>query len=177
MIGTGRAAIFDREEQDSDVEDRPERLKRDKDPVIDEERMSEEEDRCGEPDEIRVNAEPGRAPLSKQMDNLRHIANKAERDASKPQELRGVQMHDEAARPRPHHRELAWAAGVFLSAGGALLPAARLDRLRRPRARESRRSALSQIKPLRDHFGDWPALDINFRAIEAYITKRREEKN
>jgi hypothetical protein len=29
---------------------------------------------------------------------------------------------------------------------------------------------------LRDHFGDWRALDINFRAIEAYITKRREEK-
>src|SRR5260370_30834900 len=105
MIGTGRAAIFDREEQDSDVEDRPERLKRDKDPVIDEERMSEEEDRCGEPDEIRVNAEPGRAPLSKQMDNLRHIANKAERDASKPQELRWGPLHGPAARPSPpHHR-------------------------------------------------------------------------
>ena len=29
---------------------------------------------------------------------------------------------------------------------------------------------------MRDHFGGWPALDINFRAIEAYITKRREEK-
>jgi integrase len=29
---------------------------------------------------------------------------------------------------------------------------------------------------VRDHFGDWRALDINFRAIEAYITKRREEK-
>jgi hypothetical protein len=37
-------------------------------------------------------------------------------------------------------------------------------------------SALSHIKPVRDHFGDWRALDINFRAIEAYITKRREEK-
>jgi hypothetical protein len=111
MIGTGRPAIFDREEQDSDVEDRPERLKRDKDPVIDEERMSEEEDRCGEPDEIRVNAEPGRAPLSKQMDNLRHIANKAERDASKPQELRGVQVHGEAARRCPRHSSLPMVIG------------------------------------------------------------------
>src|SRR5437667_8721840 len=123
MIGTGRAAIFDREEQDSDVEDRPERLKRDKDPVIDEERMSEEEDRCGEPDEIRVNAEPGRAPLSKQMDNLRHIANKAERDASKPQELRGVQVHGEAARRCPHHSSFPMVIGRSRSSlpfGGAM---------------------------------------------------------
>jgi len=37
-------------------------------------------------------------------------------------------------------------------------------------------SALSHIKPLRDHFGGWRALDINFRAIEAYITKRRGAK-
>ncbi len=37
-------------------------------------------------------------------------------------------------------------------------------------------SALSHIKPVRDQFGDWRALDINFRAIEAYITRRREEK-
>jgi integrase len=37
-------------------------------------------------------------------------------------------------------------------------------------------SALSHIKPVRDHFRDWRALDINFRAIEAYITKRRGEK-
>jgi integrase len=29
---------------------------------------------------------------------------------------------------------------------------------------------------VRDHFGDWRAPDINYRAIEAYITKRREEK-
>jgi hypothetical protein len=28
-------------------------------------------------------------------------------------------------------------------------------------------SALSHIKPVRDHFGDWRALGINFRAIEA----------
>ena len=62
MTGAGHPAIFHYEEQDSDVEDRPERLKHDKDPVIDEERMSEEEDRCAEPDEIRVNADPGRAP-------------------------------------------------------------------------------------------------------------------
>jgi hypothetical protein len=111
MIRTDRPAIFDCEEQDSEVEDRPERLKHDKDPVIDEERMREEEDRCGEPDEISVNAEPGRAPLSKQMDDLWHIANKAERDASKPQELRGVQMHDETARPRPHHRSFSTVIG------------------------------------------------------------------
>jgi len=37
-------------------------------------------------------------------------------------------------------------------------------------------SALSHIKPVRDYFGDWRAVEINFRAIEAYITKRREEK-
>jgi integrase len=37
-------------------------------------------------------------------------------------------------------------------------------------------SALSHLKPVRDHFGDWRALDINFRAIEAYINKRRDEK-
>ena len=37
-------------------------------------------------------------------------------------------------------------------------------------------SALSHIKPVRDHFGDWRALDINYRAIEKYIAKRREEK-
>jgi integrase len=37
-------------------------------------------------------------------------------------------------------------------------------------------SALSHIKPLRDHFGDWRAVDINYRAIEAYITKRREDE-
>ena len=36
-------------------------------------------------------------------------------------------------------------------------------------------SALSHIKPLRDHFGDWRAMEINYRAIEAYITKRRED--
>ena len=103
MIGTGRPAVFYCEEQDSDIEDRPERLKHDKDPVIDEERMSEEEGRCAEPDKISLNADPGRAPLSNQMDDLRHIANKAERDASKPQDLRGVEMHDEAARRGPHH--------------------------------------------------------------------------
>jgi integrase len=37
-------------------------------------------------------------------------------------------------------------------------------------------SALSHIKPLREHFGDWRAMDINFRAIEAYITKRQDDK-
>jgi integrase len=35
-------------------------------------------------------------------------------------------------------------------------------------------SVLSHLKPLREHFGDWRALEINFRAIEAYITTRRE---
>jgi hypothetical protein len=34
-------------------------------------------------------------------------------------------------------------------------------------------SVLSHLKPLREHFGDWRALEITFRAIEAYITKRR----
>lgn len=38
-------------------------------------------------------------------------------------------------------------------------------------------SALSHIKPLRDHFGDCGSVDINYRAIEAYITKRRENDN
>jgi integrase len=37
-------------------------------------------------------------------------------------------------------------------------------------------SALSHIKPVRDYFGDWRAIEISFRAIEAYITKRREHK-
>ena len=36
-------------------------------------------------------------------------------------------------------------------------------------------SVLSHLKPLREHFGDWRALDINFRAIEGYIAKRRED--
>jgi hypothetical protein len=34
---------------------------------------------------------------------------------------------------------------------------------------------LSHLKPVREHFGDWRALDINFRSIEAYITTRRED--
>ena len=37
-------------------------------------------------------------------------------------------------------------------------------------------SALSHIKPVRDHFGDWRAADINFRVIETYITKRRQDR-
>jgi integrase len=37
-------------------------------------------------------------------------------------------------------------------------------------------SVLSHLKPLRDHFGDWRALEINFRQIEAYISKRRAEE-
>jgi integrase len=36
-------------------------------------------------------------------------------------------------------------------------------------------SALPRIKPVRDYFGDWRAVDINYRAIEVYITKRRED--
>ena len=35
-------------------------------------------------------------------------------------------------------------------------------------------SVLSHLKPLREHFGDWRAVGINFRAIEAYITRRWE---
>ena len=37
-------------------------------------------------------------------------------------------------------------------------------------------SVLSHLKPLRDHFGDWRAVGITFRAIEAYITTRREDE-
>ena len=44
----------------------------------------------------------------------------------------------------------------------------------RVRRVKSLASVLSHLKPLRDHFGDWRAVSINFRAIEAYITKRRE---
>ncbi len=33
-------------------------------------------------------------------------------------------------------------------------------------------SVLSHLKPLRDHFGDWRAVEINFRAVEAYVTHR-----
>jgi hypothetical protein len=36
-------------------------------------------------------------------------------------------------------------------------------------------SVLSHLKPLRAHFGDWRAVGITFRAIEAYITKRRQD--
>ena len=36
-------------------------------------------------------------------------------------------------------------------------------------------SVLSHLKPLREHFGDWRAVGINFRAIETYITTRRED--
>ncbi len=44
----------------------------------------------------------------------------------------------------------------------------------RVRRVKSLASVLSHLKPLRDHFGDWRAASINFRAIETYITKRRE---
>src|SRR5437867_6193031 len=59
-----------------------------------------------------------------------------------------LRRHDggdrDGCRPRKaHHRELARDAGVFLFAGGPALPAARLGRLRGPRARESRRPARS----------------------------------
>ena len=37
-------------------------------------------------------------------------------------------------------------------------------------------SVLSHLKPLREHFGDWRAMDISFRAIETYITTRRENE-
>ena len=37
-------------------------------------------------------------------------------------------------------------------------------------------SVLSHLKPLREHFWDWRALEITFRAIEAYITTRRENE-
>jgi hypothetical protein len=115
MAGTGAPAILCREEQDSDVEDRPERLKHDKDPIVDEQRMSEEEDRGAEPDEIRLNADPRRAPLSDQMDDLRHIANKAQHEASNPQEVRSMEMRHEAARPRPHHDSFSTVIGSSVS--------------------------------------------------------------
>ena len=37
-------------------------------------------------------------------------------------------------------------------------------------------SVLSHLKPLREHFGDWRAMDITFRVIEACITTRREDE-
>ena len=37
-------------------------------------------------------------------------------------------------------------------------------------------SVLSHLKPLRDHFGDWRALEITFRSIETYITRRRADE-
>ena len=37
-------------------------------------------------------------------------------------------------------------------------------------------SVLSHLKPLREHFGDWRALEITFRAIETYITGRRADE-
>ena len=49
----------------------------------------------------------------------------------------------------------------------------------RPEAKvKSLGSALSHIKPVRDHFGNWRALDINFRAIEAPFgqDRRRDQQ-
>jgi integrase len=46
----------------------------------------------------------------------------------------------------------------------------------RVRRVKSLASVLSHLKPLRDHFGDWRAMDITFRAIETYITTRREDE-
>ena len=37
-------------------------------------------------------------------------------------------------------------------------------------------SVLSHLKPVRDHFGDWRAVGITFRAIEAYITTHRQDE-
>ncbi len=93
MKGTGSPAILRCEEHDDEVEDRPERLKHDEDPVIDHECMSEVEGRCAEPDQICLYADAGRALLSNQMDDLGQIANKAKRDPSEAQELRGEEKH------------------------------------------------------------------------------------
>jgi integrase len=46
----------------------------------------------------------------------------------------------------------------------------------RVRRVKSLASVLSHLKPLREHFGDWRALEITFRAIETYITTRREDE-
>jgi hypothetical protein len=46
----------------------------------------------------------------------------------------------------------------------------------RVRRVKSRASVLSHLKPLRNHFGDWRALEITFRAVEGYITKRRADE-
>jgi hypothetical protein len=46
----------------------------------------------------------------------------------------------------------------------------------RVRRVKSLESVLSHLKPLREHFADWRAVAINFRAIDAYITTRREDK-
>ena len=63
----------------------------------------------------------------------------------------------------PQHRQLQF---------GALLDDLVSDyRVRRVK---SLASVLSHIKPLREHFEDWRAMDISFRAVEAYITRRRE---
>ena len=63
----------------------------------------------------------------------------------------------------PQHRQLQF---------GSLLDDLVSDyRMRRVK---SLASVLSHLKPLRDHFEDWRAVGITFRAIEAYITKRRE---
>jgi hypothetical protein len=46
----------------------------------------------------------------------------------------------------------------------------------RVRRVKSLASVLSHLKPLREHFGDWRAMDISFRAIEEYITTRRDDE-
>jgi hypothetical protein len=65
----------------------------------------------------------------------------------------------------PQHRQLQF---------GSLLDDLVSDyRLRRVK---SLASVLSHLKPLREHFGDWRAVGINFRAMEAYISTRRQDE-
>jgi integrase len=83
------------------------------------------------------------------------------------------QKLDELAADRQGLKQFTTPAHARLQFGSLLDDLVSDYRLRRVK---SLGSALSHLKPVRDHFGDWRALDINFRGIEGYITKRREEK-
>jgi len=83
------------------------------------------------------------------------------------------QKLDELAADRQGHRQFTTPQHRQLQLGSLLDDLVSDYRVRRVK---SIGSVLSHLKPLREHFGDWRALEITFRAIEAYITARRGDQ-
>jgi len=83
------------------------------------------------------------------------------------------QKLDELAADRQGHRQFTTPQHRQLQFGSLLDDLVSDYRVRRVK---SFGSVLSHLKPLREHFGDWRALEITFRAIEAYITARRGDQ-